>query len=363
MKANGELVLEESATADEKAHLSKVRHGVGIQLFQTPQQGTLCKYQGRWVKDKKQGPGECFYPNGDIYRGEFKMDKREGPGSYFWNDGKKFEGEWKNDRMEGPGLFIHPTGFELKGEFKANYFVYSSDLIVNPFIEGQELKEEVKLQEENKRKLARNNEIQQKQVKVHRLQNPSTILNTLQNVTKTNRVPAILTSAHSYLVKADIIKTLNAPVVEVDLRQLVGMRKSEGREKVRQYLRSVTMQVLTNAGTLFLNLDDSSVKYEELYYPDLQEFFNPKSFPANLFRPDVMKRKEVWASFCGDEEAELNPGYQFVIWSKTKFDEALDDQDLLAKFEKKFSKVFCLDTVDLVFCSNLIEEESSYRES
>ena len=44
--------------------------------------------------------------------------------------------------------------------------------------------------------------------------------------------------------------------------------------------------------------------------------------------------------YCTEnEEIELNSEYCFVIWSKTKFDEGLDDQDLLAKFEKKFSKV------------------------
>jgi hypothetical protein len=315
------------------------------------------------VKDRKQGAGECFYPNGDVYKGDFKMDKREGSGSYLWKDGKKYEGDWKNDRMEGTGTFSHSSGFELKGEFKANYFVYNNDLIVNPFIEGQELKEEIKLQEENRKKIAKLLEIQHKQVKVHRLQNPSTILNTLQNIDKSNRVAVILTSAHSYLLKADIQKSLQSPVVEIDLRLLVGLRKSEGREKVREFLRGLTLQVLMDGGTLFLNIDDSNAKYEELYYPDLQEFFHPRSFPASLFRPDVMKRKEVWNTFLADQQGEMAANYYFVIWSKTKFDESLDDQDLLAKFEKKFGKVFSLDTVDLVFCANQIEEESSYRES
>ena len=363
LKPSGELVLEENATNEEKSHMAKVRHGLGVQLFQTPQQETLCKFVGRWVKDKKQGQGECSYPNGDVYKGEFKLDRREGPGLYTWADGKRFEGEWKNDRMEGKGTFTHPSGFDLKGDFKANYFVYSSDLIVNPFIEGQELKEEIRLQEEARKKNARLIEAQQKQVKVHRLQNPSLIPLTLQAINKSNRVGTILTSSHSYLLKADIIRALPGPVVEIDLRHVVNLRKSEGRESVREYLRECTLEVLSNGGCLFMNLDDSNVKYEELYYPDLQEFFNPKSLPATLFKPNVMRRQEVWNSFCGNSEVEMSEEYFFVLWSKTKFDEGLDDQDLLAKFEKKFKKVFSLDTIDLVFCSNRIEEESSYRES
>lgn len=363
MKPSGEILTEEALSNEEKQHFPKVRHGQGVQLFSSANQGTLCKYQGSWVKDKKHGKGECFYPNGDIYKGEFQNDKRHGVGCYTWQDGKKYDGEWKNDRMEGIGCFTYPSSSsEIQGEFKANYYVLNSDLILNPFIEGDDMNEEIHLQEEARKKNAKFFEAQHRQVKIHRLASPAELPSTISSIDKTSRVAAIITSSQSYLHKSDILKCMPGQIQEIDLKYLVTLRKAEGREKTREFLRSICMEIFINGGCLFLNLDDSQVKYDELYYPDMQEFFNPRSFPATLFKPDVMKRKEVWKSFCGDEDTEINENYIFVIWSKTKFDEALDDQDLLAKFEKKFSKVFSLDNVDMVFCHNRIEEEPSYRE-
>ena len=100
---------------------------------------------------------------------------------------------------------------------------------------------------------------------------------------------------------------------EIDLRSIVSYRKSEGRDNAREFLRGICKDALTSGGCLLLNLDDSTVKYEELYYPDLQEFFHPTSFPAALFKPEMMKRDEVWSSFISPEDLALNQDYLFVI--------------------------------------------------
>ena len=46
LKPSGEIVAEDSLTAEEKSSMPKIRHGQGIQLFPTPSQEILCKYQG-----------------------------------------------------------------------------------------------------------------------------------------------------------------------------------------------------------------------------------------------------------------------------------------------------------------------------
>ena len=194
--------------------------------------------------------------------------------------------------MEGSGCFTHPSSYELEGQFKANYYVYS-DLILNPFIEGDEFKEEIRLQEEARKKNAKMIENSQKQVKIHRLLSPNELLLTIRNIDKTNRVPIIISSTQSFLRKSDIKMSFPNNTFEIDLRDLVSYRKINGKDKTKEFLRNLCIQAFTTGGILFLNLDDSDVKYEELYYPDLQEFFNPVSFPATLFKPDVMKRPEV----------------------------------------------------------------------
>lgn len=360
LKPSGEVVSEESLVGEEKNTVSKLRHGQGVQLFPTTSQSLLCKYEGHWQKDKRHGKGECTYPNGDTYKGDFVNDKRQGSGIYIWHDGKKYEGDWKNDMMDGNGCFTHPSSFELRGDFRANYYVHV-DLILNPFIEGEDLKEEIRLQEEARKNSMKILEAQQKQVKIHRVPSPNELQRTIDSISKNNRVAVIISTSQSYLMKSDILRGLPNNTSEIDLRAIVSLRKAEGREKTRQVLRETCLNVFNSGSCLFLNMDDSTIKYDELYYPDLQEFFHPQSFPAALFKPEAMKKEEVWKTFS--EDAQLNSDYSLVIWSKGKFDEALDDQDLLAKFEKKFGKVFSLDYVDLVLCNNQIEEENSYRDS
>lgn len=361
LKPSGDVVHEDSLTHDEKQHLPKLRHGNGVQLFSTTGQNTLCKYHGEWVKDKRHGKGEIFYPNGDVYKGDFQGDKRHGKGCYTWQDRRKYEGDWKNDRMEGFGFFAYPSAFEVRGEFKANYYIINPDLILNPFNEGEDMKEQIRLQVETRKKNAKILEAQQKQVKIHRLASQNLLLETISTIDKTNRIAAIVTSSQSNLSKEDIIQEI-PQMCEIDLRYLVNLKKNEGKERIREYLRSICMEVFVNGGCIFLNMDDSAVKYEELYYPDMQEFFHPASFPATLFRPDIMKKRETWKSFCGDEEVEMSENYFFVLWSKIKFDENLEDQNIVTRFEKKFSKVFSLDSVDLILCHSRTEDEPSHRE-
>ena len=214
--------------------------------------------------------------------------------------------------MEGSGCFTHGSNFELKGEYKANYYI-QGDLMLNPFIEGDELQEEIHLQEESRKKNIKIMEAQQKQVKIHRILSPHDLLSTVQAINNSNRISFITSSSQSYLLKADIIRNLPNNLQEIDLRSIVSYRKSEGRDNAREFLRGICKDALTSGGCLLLNLDDSTVKYEELYYPDLQEFFHPTSFPAALFKPEMMKRDEVWSSFISPEDLALNQDYLFVI--------------------------------------------------
>jgi hypothetical protein len=108
---------------EEKIKTMKlVRHGIGVQLFYVTDNNSLCRYEGEWVKDKKNGRGICYFPDKSVYEGSFVNDLFEGYGKYSWPHNDIYIGQWKADRMEGDGEFKHSDGHISKGPFKNNYF-------------------------------------------------------------------------------------------------------------------------------------------------------------------------------------------------------------------------------------------------
>jgi hypothetical protein len=109
-------------TEDNIRSMKLVRHGVGVQLFDVNDTESLCRYEGEWVKDKKNGRGNCYFPDKSLYEGCFVNDLFEGYGKYSWPNNDIYIGLWKAGRMEGEGEFKHNDGHILKGNFKNNYY-------------------------------------------------------------------------------------------------------------------------------------------------------------------------------------------------------------------------------------------------
>ena len=85
--------------------LKKVRHGFGVQIYETEEDDQCKKYEGQWEKDKRQGFGYCLYANGSNYTGYFKNDLREGHGKMVWEEGWEYDGVWREGRLFGKGNF------------------------------------------------------------------------------------------------------------------------------------------------------------------------------------------------------------------------------------------------------------------
>lgn len=90
------------------------KHGYGVYTFLD--KGS--KYEGTWKEDKMDGKGVYYYKNGSKYDGEWVTDKREGNGIFHYENGSKYDGEWKNDQMHGKGIFVYHNGSKFMGEWK-----------------------------------------------------------------------------------------------------------------------------------------------------------------------------------------------------------------------------------------------------
>mmetsp|Transcript_2469 Transcript_2469/g.5709 ORF Transcript_2469/g.5709 Transcript_2469/m.5709 type:complete len:398 (-) Transcript_2469:21-1214(-) len=361
-RPGGDIVEQHQATAEEQNSLKKLRHGLGVQVFTTQSGDLLCKYEGHWHADSRHGTGTCYYPDGSVFVGSMASNKKSGFGKYTWADGKYYEGSWKEDRMEGSGVFKQAGGFTMRGQFKNNYHV-RGDYLVNPFLSQDEIEADLVLQKKYRAERARREEAISKAVVLQRIPNLSALHATVEQSLGRGRVPIIITTQQSFLRKSEVyevLKKTNPSLWEVDLRHMSVLKREEGKEASRLACRTAVKGAFTSGGVLVLNIDDSEVRYEELYDPDLHDIIHVTSFPSLLFKPDEFKNKfEVWKAFRSSEETlRLDKNTKFVIWSKFRLDEMLDDQDVLAKFEKRFGKSLSLDSIDLILVHSQIDEDA-----
>lgn len=356
LKDNGEVVEDNAGGS-----LPVVRHGHGVQIYGTNVEGVLCKYEGMFHSNKRHGQANCVFPDGSVYFGGLKWEKKHGYGKFTWADGRSYEGNWKDDRMDGNGTFKHPSGFTLKGTFRSNYYILG-DLLINPLLSEQELQTDIQLQEKYKATRKQQEEAKVKAVNLHKISSLNSLPDEISAIDSIGRVSFILATQQSILTKRDVVekvRMMRSSFYELDLRMLSVMKKEQGKEAVRRTVRDTVKSALSEGGVLLLNIDDSTVNYEELYDPDIHELYHVSSFPAQILQPLEMKSKfEIWKTFRAVEDnLTLNKNYLLVIWSKFRIDSSLDSQDILAKFEKRFGQSLPLDRVDLILCHNDIEED------
>ncbi len=51
---------------------------------------------GEYIKDLRDGYGECYFSDGSAYKGQWKKGKQDGHGKIITRDGNEIEGEWIN---------------------------------------------------------------------------------------------------------------------------------------------------------------------------------------------------------------------------------------------------------------------------
>jgi len=78
------------------------------------------RYEGQWREDRIDGKGTYYYANGDKYDGLWKEDKREGFGVFYYANGDKYDGEWSKDQMQGRGMMYYANGSKFSGDWKNN---------------------------------------------------------------------------------------------------------------------------------------------------------------------------------------------------------------------------------------------------
>jgi len=102
--------------------------------------GLSANMEGRFLKGRLTGYGQCCYAGGDVYKGLFQGGKRSGKGTMVfsqYNDlirgtmESTYEGEWKLNKRNGQGVMTWPDGTTFEGEWLNDERVYGKQTMTD----------------------------------------------------------------------------------------------------------------------------------------------------------------------------------------------------------------------------------------
>lgn len=103
---------------------------------------------------------------------------------------------------------------------------------------------------------------------------------------------------------------------------------------------------------LILNFDDCSIKYEELFDPDIKEFYSQNLLSSFMWTPTIFNKKECWESHIKNRpDFKLDYNFKFVVYSKFVVESDLPEHDLINVIEKRFEKSLPLKSSNVIIVS------------
>ena len=340
------VTLFDNVTEEEGAKYKVVRHGFGAQLFDaTPEGKFTSKYEGDWVRDKKQGKGKIVFKDGDIF---------EGNGTYIWNGKDKYVGEWKDGRMEGKGTFFHREGINYSGNFTNNHFINDKNILVNPFTPKLMI-EMFNTKSFEYQKIKQANEIESFSIMNIFKINSNEFSDQVDECFRVNRIPLLILSEEYHKDSKNIHKylsSLNKLYEEVYIRELyLKLEDSKGgkNRKVFEELKEIVVDTMVNGKFLSLNFDDSRVPYNKNSDVNLSVFYGNKMLSNFMWYPKTFFKYECSSNHLDkDPNLKLNKNFRFSIYSCLSFSYHLEDNEIVNIIEKRFSSALPLNRMNVL---------------
>ena len=120
-------VVQDNNVTKEACITGNCTDGYGTYVWKSGE-----KYEGYWVKDKRNGQGTNKYSSGNVYVGNWKDDQHDGYGTLKYANGDKYIGYWEVHKKKGQGTYIFANGNKYVGEWADNKYngkgtLYKSD--------------------------------------------------------------------------------------------------------------------------------------------------------------------------------------------------------------------------------------------
>ena len=240
-----------------------------------------CKYEGYWDKGRKTGLCKIYYPDKAVYEGVLVDGIKEGYGTYTWANGDYYLGNWSNNRFEGGGTFHHHKGNVLKGIFKNNYFVKAPEVLINPFFSLEEI--DAFLKRRSQINVLRERNEKEKKFFFEQTSNMETLAECIRRSNLNSRIPLVFSSKQSNRTMNEVFSEVSSIMKQkwtnFDLRRIHNEKKQGTHKQSLAEIKENLSDTLTLGQIFVINLDDSNIDYDEIFYPDIREFYSSNFFP------------------------------------------------------------------------------------
>ena len=134
---------------------------------------------------------------------------------------------------------------------------------------------------------------------------------------------------------------------------------------------------LRSLGMIFLNFDElpgDPNQWYDLFDPDIDNLIGNDALPPQIWKFNEFAKREVMEA-CGvidridDENTKITAfsnlnfrAFQFMLWSKFKLSQDLDDDQLVKRFYQRFEKSLPLHSINMIFVESLDDEKEEQPE-
>lgn len=103
---------------------------------------------------------------------------------------------------------------------------------------------------------------------------------------------------------------------------------------------------------MILNFDDCAIKYDDLFDPDIKEFYGNSMLSSFMWTPNLFSQQKCWQNHLSDKhDLKYEKNFKFVVYSKFVIDSNLQEHDLINVIEKRFEKSIPLKNMNILILS------------
>jgi len=103
---------------------------------------------------------------------------------------------------------------------------------------------------------------------------------------------------------------------------------------------------------MFLNFDECSIKFEELFDPDIKEFYGNSMLSPFIWSPQVFFQEKCWHHHLSQNiNLKLDKNFRFIVYSKFVIQEKTKEAELIDILKKRFDKSLPLTNINIIILS------------
>lgn len=116
-------------------------------------------------------------------------------------------------------------------------------------------------------------------------------------------------------------------------------------------MKSIVEECMNEGKNLFLNFDDCCIKYEELFDPDIKEFYGNSMLSPFLWTPQVFCQEKCWHNHLNNTNYKLDKNFKFIVYSKYVIQDSTKEFGMIEILKNRFEKSLPLVNVNVIIIS------------